>query len=100
MKKIFLFLYTLLVFSGVYAQENKVKVEPVNGDNISLFSLKEDSLAAARLTEYRYKFAFAKFNAHAFKRVHRGIPGNIVLFNIFQFKHPYSSKHMNYIPNF
>lgn len=41
MKKIFLFLYTLLVFSGVYAQENKVKVEPVNGDNISLFSLKE-----------------------------------------------------------
>ena len=41
MKKIFLFLYTLLVFSGVYAQENKVKVEPVNGDKISLFSLKE-----------------------------------------------------------
>lgn len=41
MKKTFLFLYTLLVFSGVYAQENKVKVEPVNGDNISLFSLKE-----------------------------------------------------------
>lgn len=39
MKKTFLFLYTLLVFSGVYAQENKVKVEPVNGDNISLFSL-------------------------------------------------------------
>lgn len=35
------FLYTLLVFSGVYAQENKVKVEPVNGDKISLFSLKE-----------------------------------------------------------
>ena len=28
MKKTFLFLYTLLVFSGVYAQENKVKVEP------------------------------------------------------------------------
>lgn len=41
MKKTFLFLYTLLVFSGVYAQENKVKVEPVNGDKISLFSLKE-----------------------------------------------------------
>ena len=38
------FLYTLLVFFRVYAQENKVKVELVNGDKISLFSLKKKSV--------------------------------------------------------
>ena len=47
------------------------------------YNIKQCSLAAARLTEYRYKFAFAKFNAHAFKRVHRGIPCNIIFFDIF-----------------
>lgn len=52
MKKIFLFLYTLLVFSGVYAQENKVKVEPVNGDKISLFSLKEVRLLDSDFKTY------------------------------------------------
>ena len=41
MKKIFLFLYTLLVFSGVYAQENKVKAEPLNVEKLFSFSLKQ-----------------------------------------------------------
>lgn len=41
MKNVLILFCCLLTFSGIYAQENKVKISPVNGDKVSLFSLKD-----------------------------------------------------------
>ena len=40
-KHIFLLLSVLFIFSGLSARDMKVKVEPVHGNKISLFSLKD-----------------------------------------------------------
>ena len=46
------------------------------------YNIQKRGFAAARMTEYLYKFAFSEFNADALKRVYGGIARNIILFDI------------------